>query len=535
MFRRSKDLLKNSVSRVQLSEEDAKAFELLTARKTRWLVVGAALLALFLGAMDALVVGAAMPTVVAELGGLHLYSWVFSAYLLTRAISLPIFGKLCDLVSNKKLYLVAISAFLLSSVLAGAAQSMEQLIIFRALQGVGAGGNFALAYIVVADISAPEQRGKMMGLISFVWGVASVLGPAVGGFIVAYFSWRWIFYINIPLGGLALCGIVFYLTDLREKKQEVCIDFWGATALSIFILAVLVVFMVGGRTYDWVSPQILVLLLIAAVSGLLFYHVERRAREPILNLNFFRVRGFSMANGAAFFSSFAVFSLSAYVPLFIQGALGKTPAQLGIAMIPLSLGWSGGALLCGQLINRSREKPFSLFGAFLLLAGSGALLTFSTATPLFVCSAVLAVAGLGMGFVSIGTLLMVQNSLGTSDLGVATSSHQFARTLGGTIGIGASGGLVTVYLTKNLEGMMSGASHGELLPSIFTNLAENIQGLFQPEMQAILSAGLQRSLQEAVAAGVETVFWISTAAALISLVLSFLLPDYRGPHGCGRP
>jgi len=522
-------LSRNSVSQELSSSDDAKGLASITARKTRWMVIGAALLALFLGAMDALVVGAAMPTVVAELGGLHLYSWVFSAYLLTRAISLPIFGKLCDLISSKKLYLVAITVFLLSSVLAGAAQSMEQLIIFRALQGIGAGGNFALAYIVVADISAPWQRGKMMGLISFVWGIASVTGPAIGGFIVAYFSWRWIFYINIPLGSLALYGIAVYLIDLREKKQEVWIDYWGAATLSLCIFAVLIIFMVGGRSYNWMSPQILILLIGAAVSGFLFYHVEKRAKEPIINLDFFRLRGFSMANGAAFFSSFAIFSLSAYVPLFIQGALGRTPAQLGVAMIPLSLGWSVGALLCGQLIDRSREKPFSLFGALLLLGGSAALLTFDTATSLFVCSAVLAVAGLGMGFVSIGTLLMVQDSLSPSNLGVATSSHQFSRTLGGTIGIGASGGLVTVYLTKSLEGMMAGVPHEEVPLALFSGPGENIQNLFRPELQAMLSAGLQKALQEAVDQGLDMVFWVSAAAALFSLVLGFLLPNFRRP------
>lgn len=488
------------------------------------MVVGAALLALFLGALDSLVVGAAMPTIVAELGGLQLYSWVFSAYMLTRAISLPIFGKLCDLVSSKKLYLFVIAVFLLSSMLAGAAQTMKQLIFFRALQGIGAGGNFALAYIVVADISAPEKRGKMMGLISFVWGIASVLGPALGGFIVNYFSWRWIFYINIPLGAFALFGIAFYLTDLREKKRQVSIDFLGAWALSMFVLALLVAFLVGGRTYRWVSPQMALLLAVTAVSGCIFYYAEKRAREPILNLNFFNVRGFSVGNGAAFFSSFAVFSLSAYMPLFIQGALGRTPAELGLAMIPLSLGWSGGALLCGQLVTRSREKPFSLLGSCLLLAGSGILLTFGPAASLVLCSLVLTVAGLGMGFVSIGTLLMVQNSLSSSDLGVATSSHQFARTMGGTIGIGASGGLVTTYLTKSLTGLVSASPQGSIPASILAGLADNIQSVFQPEVQAALSAGLQKSLQEAVAKGVDFVFAAAMAAAFISLLLSAFLP-----------
>ena len=186
--------------------------EILINLKSRFYVIAAALLALFLGALDTLVMGAAMPTIVADLGGLHLYSWVFSVYLLTRAVSLPIFGKLCDIFNSKKLYTISIVIFLLSSILAGVSQNMTQLTFSRALQGVGAGGNFALAYIVLADISPPEKRGKMMALASFVWGIASVLGPTLGGFIVNYFSWRWIFFINIPLGSFALMGILMYLT-----------------------------------------------------------------------------------------------------------------------------------------------------------------------------------------------------------------------------------------------------------------------------------------------------------------------------------
>jgi EmrB/QacA subfamily drug resistance transporter len=503
--------------------------DLLVGRKTRLLVIAAALLALFLGALDALVVGAAMPTIVAELGGLHLYSWVFSSYLLTRAISLPIFGKLCDLLSSKRLYLVAIGIFVVSSICAGAAQGMKQLIFFRALQGIGAGGNFALAYIVIADLSTPEQRGKMMGLISFVWGAASVLGPALGGFIVNYTSWRWIFYINLPLGGLALMGIWLYLQDVRAKTRTVSLDLMGAFTLSVAVLSLLTAFLLGGRTYSWSSLQILGLFAIALISGVAFYHAERRADEPILTLKFFRVRGFSMGNGAAFFSSFAIFSISAYMPLFIQGALGKTPVQLGVAMIPLSLAWSAGALLCGQLINRTREKPFSLLGSLLLMMGCGIPIAFSTDTPLAVCSLVLALTGLGMGFVSIGTLLMVQNSLSSSDLGVATSSHQFARTLGGTVGIGASGSLVTQSLSTNLQALTPDSLERALPPSISSNLTENIQHLFQPEVLTKLSLEVQQFLQQAIADGVEMVFWTSLAAASLSLLFSHLLPALKRP------
>jgi EmrB/QacA subfamily drug resistance transporter len=500
--------------------------EIAISPKARVLLIAAVLLALFLGALDALVMSAAMPTIVADLGGLHLYSWVFSSYLLTRAISLPIFGKLCDLFSSKKLYITAILIFVVSSVLGGASRNMSQLILFRALQGVGAGGTFALAYIVVSDLSAPHMRGKMMGLISFVWGVASILGPALGGFIITYFSWRWIFYINLPLGCAALLGISLYLTDTREKKRGASIDYLGAITLSVAVLALLVAFMLGGRSYKWLSIEMggLILLTVVAICG--FYYAEKVAKEPILALEFFRIRGFSMANMSAFFSSFAIFSLSAYSPLYIQGALGKTPAQLGVALVPLSLAWSVGALVCGRLVNRRREKRLSILGSAMLVASTGSMLTFSTSTSLVVFSVVLTLAGLGMGFVSITTLLVVQNSMEASNLGVATSSQQFARTLGGTVGIGISGSLVTMHLAKVMDAMKESSLGAEIPASLAARFTQSIESMFQPEFQNLLSADTLKYLHEAVGSGVEMVFWCGLVTSLLSLVFCLLLPEY---------
>lgn len=498
--------------------------EMLIDRKSRFYIIGAALLALFLSALDTLVMGAAIPTIVADLGGLHLYSWVFTAYLLTRAISLPIFGKLCDLFSNKNLYIISIVIFLLSSICAGIANSMTQLTLSRALQGVGAGGNFALAYIVLADISAPEKRGKMMALISFVWGLSSVLGPPLGGFIVHYVSWRWIFFINIPLGGLALFGILIYLKETREKKRKASIDYLGALTLSVTIFVLLTAFLVGGRTYSWTSPQIILLLLITMISAIAFYHVEKRAKEPILPLDFFRVKGFSIGNGAAFFASFGIFSLSAFSPLFIQGALGKTPAQLGLAMIPLSLGWSVGAWACGQMVHLVKEKPSALLGSYLLVAGSGMTLFFSTSTTLISCSIVLAIAGLGMGFISISTLLLVQNSLSNSDLGVATASHQFSRTLGGTIGIGVSGSFVIAKLSKTIDTLTNSGVSEKIQMSLSTGLHQGVENLLRPEIQGMLSTHAQKLLQNAIAQGVSMVFWLSLITSVVCLFFSHKLP-----------
>jgi MFS family permease len=270
--------------------------------KNRNLIISASLLALFLGALDALVMSAAMPTIVADLGGLHLYSWVYSAYLLARTVSLPIFGKLADIYRTKPLYVVSILIFIVASLAAGFAKSMLFLIICRAIQGIAAGGNFALVYIVLADISPPEERGKTLSLASF--------------------------FINVPLGVLSLAGVSLYLLETREKKKKAIIDYSGALTLSISVLGLLFIFLLAGRNHAWNSPRILMLWAVTIVFGVLFYTAERRAREPIIPISFFRLRGFSVGNAAVFLSSFTIFSFFGFAPLFIQGALGKSPVEV---------------------------------------------------------------------------------------------------------------------------------------------------------------------------------------------------------------
>ncbi len=492
--------------------------------RAKQLVVAAALLALFLGALDALVVGSAMPTIVADLGGLEFYSWVFSTYLLTRAVALPIFGKLCDLYDSRNLFIAVIALFVASSALAGMAQSMSQLITFRAIQGIGAGGNFALTYYIVTSISEPEKRGKMLGMISFVWGVSSLLGPPLGGFIVNYASWRWIFLMNIPLGGAALLGILAYLKETRDHSRKPVIDFAGAFTLSCAVITLLTACLLAGKSYSWLSPTIIALLAAAIFFTRTFIAVEKRAVDPLLPLSFFRVPSFRSGNLSAFWSSFAIFSLAAFFPLFIQGAMGKSPAELGMLMIPLSLGWSIGAWMYGQVSNRFAARPASVSGALLLMTGSALSLTLSPGAPLLLCVVALTTAGLGMGFVSISTLLAVQRSLPEADLGIATASHQFARTLGGTIGIGVSGSLATAYLQKALLAVNSGSGTNPVNPALLATASRDLQNLFRPEIQKDLPAVVKTVLHGAVVHGVGAVFWLALAASAISLAAACTLP-----------
>ena len=487
-------------------------------------MIAASLLALFLGALDALVMAAAMPTVVADLGGLHLYSWVYSIYLLSRAVSLPIFGKLGDILGTKILYLAALALFVLGSLAAGFAESMEFLIACRALQGIGAGGSFALVYIVLTDISSPETRAKSLSLASFMWGLASVLGPSMGAFIVAHFSWRWIFFVNVPLGVCSMAAVAFYLVEIREKKKGATIDYGGAVSLSVTVLGLLTMFLVLGQVHDWKSTHIAALALVTFIAGYWFYRIEMRAADPILPLDFFMVRGFSTGNGAVFLSSVTIFALFAYAPLFVQSALGKSAMEVGTAVLALSLGWSVGSLLLGQIVDRIGTRTASIAGAVCLTAGCGWTLTFSTATSLSTCFGVFLFVGMGMGFVALGTILVVQNSLSDMDLGVATASNQFSRTLGGTIGVGVGGGFFSLHFDNELDALLKSASPSTWPPAVTSQVQQDPENLFRPEVQILLSADTLHRLQDAVARSVMSVFWMVLAASILCLFLCFLLP-----------
>jgi len=493
--------------------------------KSRNLIISASLLALFLGALDALVMAAAMPTIVEDLGGLHLYSWVYTAYLLARTVSLPIFGKLADIYPTKPLYIVSILIFIVASLAAGFAKSMFFLIVFRAIQGIGAGGNFALVYIVLADISPPEERGKIYSLGSFVWGLASVLGPTMGGFIAAYFSWPWIFFINVPLGVLSLAGVSLFLHETREKKKNAAIDYTGALTLTITILALLFIFLLVGRNYAWHSPLILTLCAVTIIFGVLFYLAERGAEEPILPIEFFIIRGFSVGNAAVFMSSFAIFGFFGFAPLFIQGALGKSPVAVGTAVLSLSLGWSIGSLVLGRFVHRWGTRKSSIAGAVLLAVGCAFTLTFSTATTIVTCFWVFALVGVGMGFVSLATVLVVQNSVEASDLGVATSSHQFSRNLGSTVGIGICGSIFTTAFSTELLSLFTGSQAGKLPESLVSQILRNADSVLQPEIRAQFPSDALPLLYQAVAHGTLLVFWATLAAAVACLICCLLLPQ----------
>ncbi|MFW2366555.1 MAG: MFS transporter [Desulforhopalus sp.] len=488
------------------------------SRQERFLIICASLLALFLGAMDALVMTAAMPTIVAELGGIHLYAWVYSAYFLARTISLPIVGKLSDIYNTKTIFLVSIAVFLLASLAAGGAPSMIFLVVARVFQGGGAGGIFALVYIILSDISLPEERAKTLSFASAIWGISSIIGPTLGAVIVTYFSWRWIFFINVPLALLCFVGIGRYLRSNSHRKTDVHLDYGGLISLSGFIFCFITIFIIGGREYAWGSFEILALSLLSGCFAVSFYFIEKSAKDPVIDLQFFTIRNFTSGNIATFFSSFAIISLFAYAPLYIQGALGKTPMQVGGAMLSLSLGWSLGSLVLGRFVVGAGGKAASVFGAILLIISSVMMLFFTIETSIITCLLVFFVVGVGMGFVTLSTLLMVQGSLSDENLGVATSFHQFARTLGGTVGVGIAGGILTTRLINNLE-----TSSISVPTVVMEKLLDSLENIFSSEFQALLEPETAMVLYKAVAQSMVAVFWIVLVASIFSLVATLLL------------
>ena len=489
--------------------------------KSRNLIIGAALLALFLGALDALIMSAAMPTIISELGGLHLYAWTYTAYFLARAVTLPIFGKLSDLYSTKKLFLFSIGLFLVASIAAGLSPSMGFLIAARVFQGVGGGGIFALVLVVLTGVSKNEHRAKTLSLAGSIWGIASLVGPTLGGFIVTWFSWRWIFYINVPLGIISLLGIGLFFKEFQEKPAKKHLDLAGASLLSGFILGLLILIMVGGRELAWDSIQIIFLSFLTLFMGVCFFLTEKRADDPILNFQFFKYPAFALGNIIVFCASFSIFALFAYTPLFLQGTLSQSPFQVGYTMLSLSLGWSLGSIFAGRIMNRIGQKKASIIGAIFMAIGTGLTLNFSRETSIVNCFITFQVVGLGMGFMSLSTLLIVQNSVNMKDLGVATSFHQFSRTMGGTIGVGFCGGIVTTRLINQLE------TAGNQLPApLIARLQESMANLFQAEFQALIPKRMETLLPEAVLIGVSMAFIIVFIVSLVSLILASFLPSY---------
>ena len=415
--------------------------------KRRTLIVFAGLiLAMLVAALNQTIVATALPTIVGDLGGLQHYSWVFSAYMLGMTVTVPLYGRLSDFYGRRPFFALGILLFSAGSIVAGLAPSMEVLIAGRAIQGLGAGGLIPLGIAVIGDIIPPRQRGKWQGLIGVVFGTASVIGPATGGWIADNTSWRWAFFVSLPLAALALT-VVWLGFDAKQVKERHRIDYLGATLLTGAVSTGLLGSVWGGVDYPWTSPVIVGLFIASALLAVAFVLQERRAPEPILPLDLFRNRTFAVAQVALFGVGAAIFGTIMFVPLFVQQVLGESATSSGAILTPLMLGWITASALSGQVVSRTGHyRPVLLAGPPIMATGFYLLAGMDPSATAFEATRNVIIVGVGVGLLMQNFTVVVQNAVPRSVMGTATASTQFFRSIGATAGVTAMGAIMLARL-----------------------------------------------------------------------------------------
>ncbi|MEU5769501.1 MFS transporter [Streptomyces asoensis] len=479
--------------------------------------IGALLLGMLLAALDQTIVSTALPTIVSELGGMEHLSWVVTAYLLASTAATPLWGKLGDQYGRKRLFQIAIVIFLIGSALCGMAQNMPQLIGFRALQGLGGGGLMVLSMAIVGDIVPPRERGRYQGLFGAVFGATSVLGPLLGGLFTQHLSWRWVFYVNLPVGVVALAVIAAVLHIPRRSTKHV-IDYLGTFLIAAVATCLVLVASLGGTTWDWGSAQIIGLAVLGVLLGVAFVAVERRAAEPVLPLKLFRIRTFTLSAVISFIVGFAMFGAMTYLPTFLQVVQGVSPTLSGVHMLPMVVGLLLSSTVSGQIVSRTgRWKVFPVSGTAVTTIGLLLLHRLDEHSSTAEMSACFFVFGLGLGLVMQVLVLIVQNAVAYEDLGVATSGATFFRSIGASFGVAIFG---TVFAGR-LGDKLTDAFRGERLPP-----GISVSGLeSDPRGIASLPSALRPQALHAYASAITDVFLYAAPVALLGFVLAWFLKE----------
>jgi EmrB/QacA subfamily drug resistance transporter len=483
-----------------------------TNQRANITLIGVAL-GIFMGALESTIVGTAMPTVVATLGGVKLYSWVAVAYILTSTITTPIWGKMADLVGRRPAFFGGMGLFVIGSALSGAAHSMGQLIAFRALQGLGAGALFPVGMTIVADLLPLEKRSKTIGLFSGMWGLASLIGPQAGGYLTQYLSWRWVFYINLPFGFIATAMVWANYTERHKRHPEIKLDYAGtatiAAALAFLLLAV---------EKGWEFGALFTLTSLVACAALIahFIRIESRSPEPLIPLDLFHNRVVIVTAANGLFAGMMLFGSMIYLPLFVQAVIGATATQAGEALTPYILAWVVAAIAGGRLMLRYGYRPVALSGMFLMLVGSLLLARVDEhTTRLYLAFAVIPI-GMGGGASLASLMIGAQHSVPRNRLGVVTSAAQFARSIGAALGVGLMGAMMSWRLSRELT---RGGGALAYLASGHTDIAalarQTTRSALSPESAAFLQRALANSLRSAFIVGLASVAVASVVALLI--------------------
>ncbi|MCX7617583.1 MDR family MFS transporter [Tepidiforma sp.] len=510
--------------------------ETLTPRQ-KWLLLGSLMVSLFIGALDQTVVSTATPRILADLGGFTLLSWLFTSYMLTSTVVIPLVGKLGDIYGRKLFLIGGVFLFMVASAACGAAPNMPVLIWMRALQGLGGGMIFASVFATMGDLFAPAERGKYIGLFTGVFSLASVVGPTFGGFLTDTLSWRWVFYINIPVGLIAIPAIWFNL-PAKARSGSPKLDFLGAALLSAASVMALLALVWAGEKYAWDSPQIVGLLAGSVVLVGLFVLQELRHPEPTLPLHLFRNRVFLLSNLVVFTFGFGVFGAFQFLGIYVQTALGASATESGVITTPQSLGVLVTSVVGGQVIARTgRYKWQTFFGTVLIASALGLLTQVSLDTKLWQVSATMVVLGLGFGLVLPTMSLVVQNAVGYQYIGVASSASQFFRQIGSVLGIAVFGAILANTYHAEFSARLTAEDKATLGPQLVQQLddptirlneavyARIEQSILQMPDGENLLARTHDAQGEGVVIAVRHIYWGAVAAAILCAVLAFMMPE----------
>ena len=505
------------------------------------LTMGGLMLALFLSSLDQTVVSTAMPRIIADLGGFDRFTWVTTAYLVASTTTVPIVGRLSDLYGRKVFFLSGIVVFLVGSVLAGVSQSMNQLIVFRAIQGIGGGSMMALSFTTVGDLFPPAERGKYQGIVAAVFGLSSVIGPTLGGFITDNLSWNWIFYVNVPLGLPVIALFIRFFPNTRPERRSIRLDYAGMALLVLVIVPLLIGLSLGGVQYDWLSLQIVGVLVLAVVMTVVFVLVERRADDPIMPLGIYANPVVSISLVAVFITGFAMFGSIIFIPLFFQGVLGASATSSGSFLTPMMLSMVVAATLSGQALSRlgGHYRLQGLIGIAIMTCGVVLTSRMTPETSFGQAVASIMVTGLGLGITFPSFTIAVQNASPAGQLGAVTSATQFYRSIGGALGLAVLGSYMANRFAAGLRDSLPPAIRQALPADQLAQMEENPQALVNPQaMDALRAAFADRgpqgeaivtqlidALQETLASAISSVFVVVAVALAIAFVVTIFLRE----------